>query len=53
MIYLDSNIFISAALYDDISGKNARQIIKDVRCGDIKACTSTLTFYEVYWIVKK
>jgi len=53
LIYLDSNIFISAALYDNLSGKNARQIIKDVRCGDIRASTSTLTFDEVYWIVKK
>lgn len=55
MIYLDSNVFISAALYgdDDEHGRNARKIIKEVRLGDDEASTSTLTFDEVYWIVKK
>ncbi|MGA1821460.1 MAG: type II toxin-antitoxin system VapC family toxin [Thermoplasmatota archaeon] len=53
MIYLDSNVFICAALYDDATGEYARDIIKRVRCGEFRASTSTLTFDEVYWIVKR
>lgn len=53
MIYLDSNVFISAALYDDEAGENSRKIIKVVRLGNFEASTSTLTFDEVYWIVKR
>lgn len=53
MIYLDSNVFICAALYDDEMGKRARTILKEIRSGRFEGCTSTLTFDEVYWIVKK
>jgi hypothetical protein len=53
LIYLDSNIFISAALYEDEVGNNSRKIIKEIRLGNYEASTSTLTFDEVYWIVKR
>ena len=53
MIYLDSNVFISAALYGDEVGNRARTILKGIRSGGFEACTSTLTFDEVYWVVKK
>lgn len=53
MIYLDSNVFISAALYEDDAGINSRKIIKEIRLGNFEASTSTLTFDEVYWIVKR
>jgi len=53
LIYLDSNVFISAALYDDEVGDNAREILRRVRTGVEDAATSALTFDEVCWIVRK
>lgn len=53
MIYLDSNVFISAALYDEDIGPLARKVLNLIRLGKVEACTSTLTFDEVYWIVKR
>ncbi len=53
MSYIDSNLFIYAALYEDERGKKARDHIKDVRKGKKVEYTSALTFDEVFWIVKK
>ncbi len=53
MIYIDSNIFIYAAVYQDDKGNNARKLIKKITDGEIIATTSALTFDEVFWIVKK
>lgn len=53
MIYLDSNIFIIAALYSDEKGEKAKGILRDIRDGKEKAATSVLTFDEVFWKVRK
>jgi len=53
MIYIDSNVFIHAAIHQDTKGDNARKLIKNVTDGEIIATTSALTFDEVFWIVKK
>ncbi|MEE8359200.1 MAG: type II toxin-antitoxin system VapC family toxin [Candidatus Hydrothermarchaeales archaeon] len=53
MIYLDSNVFIIAALYTDDVGEKARELIKAIEEGEVKAATSALTYDEVYWAVKK
>jgi len=53
MIYIDSNVFIYAALYQDARGDNARKLVKEVTDGEIIASTSSLTFDEVFWVVKK
>ncbi len=53
MSYIDSNLFIYAALYDDERGKKTRGFIKDIREGNETVFTSALTFDEVFWIVKK
>ncbi len=52
MIYLDSNVFITAALYTNDIGETARELIKAVEDGKVKAATSALTYDEVYWAVK-
>jgi len=51
--YLDSNLFIYAALYDDDRGEKARDHIKMLREEDEVHYTSALTFDEVFWIVKQ
>lgn len=53
MKYIDSNLFIYAALYSDERGEKARNFIKKVRKGDREAVTSALTFDEVFWKVRK
>ena len=53
MIYIDSNVFIYAAIYPDDKGNNARKLIQKITDGEIIAVTSSLTFDEVFWIVKK
>lgn len=50
MKYLDSNIFIYAAIYTGKKAERAREILKNVVKGDI-AITSTLTIDEVIWAI--
>lgn len=49
MIYIDSNVFIFAALNREELGEKARAILKDVQEGKKAAATSALTFDEVAW----
>ncbi len=53
MIYIDSNVFIFAALNNEELGDSARLILEEVENGNMGALTSVLTFDEVIWIVKK
>ena len=53
MIYLDSNIFIFACLNSDELGERSRQLLRSVEQGNTEAATSTLSFDEIVWAVKK
>lgn len=53
MQYIDSNLFIYAALSKNEKGEKARDRIKNIRKGYIKAVTSALTFDEVFWKVQQ
>ena len=53
MIYLDSNVFIYAALNEEEKGNKSRELIKIIRTGGQRAATSSLTFDEFLWKVKK
>ena len=53
MIYLDSNIFIYAAVNTQEPGEKARSLLQRIQQGDEKAETSALTFEEVFWAIKK
>jgi len=53
LIYLDSNVFIYAALNSEKLGEKARSLMARVQKGDIKAITCSLTFDELVWSVKK
>ena len=52
MIYLDSNVFINAILYDDVKGQQSRNLLSFIQA-EQPAATSALTFDEVNWIVRK
>ncbi len=53
MIYLDSNIFIYSALDCGETGKNAELLLNLLESGKFSACTASLTFDEVVWVVAK
>jgi predicted nucleic acid-binding protein len=53
MIYLDANVFIFANLNSQSIGDAARSLLRDVQVGKVEAATSTLSFDELTWAVKK
>jgi len=53
MLYLDSNVFIYAALNTEKIGDRARALLKKVQHGEEQASSSALTFDELVWAVKK
>lgn len=53
MNYFDSNLVIYAILDDTGIGEWARKNLEKVQDGEMPACTSFLTFDEVFYKVKK
>lgn len=53
MLYLDTNIFVNAAINEDETGNRARFIISQATRGKVKAITSVITWDEVFWAIKK
>jgi len=53
VLYLDSNVFIYAALNTEDIGDRARALLRRVEQGEEKASSSALTFDELVWAVKK
>ena len=53
MIYLDANVFVLASLNNEERGDRARTLLRDVQSGELEAASSTLTFDELVWAVKK
>ncbi|MGA1822956.1 MAG: type II toxin-antitoxin system VapC family toxin [Thermoplasmatota archaeon] len=52
-MYIDSNIFIFAALDRSDLGDNCRKILDMIQNGDLTCASSYLTIDEVIWIIKK
>jgi predicted nucleic acid-binding protein len=55
-LYVDSNIFIYPAIYDPLSipeAATATARLREIASGAIEACTSTLTWDEVTWVVRR
>ena len=53
VLYLDANIFIFAALNTEKEGEKALALLLRIQNGEEQAVTSSLTFDEVFWEVKK
>ena len=56
MPYIDSNVFIYPILYEEEQEPKVKQAIetlRDVENGKMPAFTSTLTWDEVVWVVRK
>lgn len=53
-LYLDSNVFIYAAIYREAGkGGVAKRILLKLARGEIEGCTSSLTWDELVWVVKR
>jgi len=53
LLYLDSGVFIYAALSREPVGIRARQLLQEVSDGNEDASSCALTFDEVVWVVQK
>jgi predicted nucleic acid-binding protein len=53
MLYLDSGVFIYAALSREAIGNRARALLQRIRDGREDAASCSLSFDELFWIVKK
>ena len=55
-LYVDSNIFIYPAVYDPAAipeAAKARARLQEIASGSIEAYTSTVTWDEVTWVVRR
>lgn len=52
--YIDSNVFLYPVLYNDLKeSETAGEILSNIEKKDIHAYTSTLTWYEISYVVEK
>ena len=52
-LYIDANIFLNAALYTDEKAQKCRKLLENIALGKESACTATLTWDEVVFILRK
>jgi len=55
MHYIDANVFIYPVLYEErnLKAKNSKIILLSIEKGELSAYTSTLTWDEVVWTIRK
>jgi len=53
MLYIDTNIFVYAALNTEDYGDRAAALLQKIAQRKEQAITSVLTFDEIFWAVKK
>jgi len=56
LLYVDSNIFMYPIIYDETAikeAKKSREFLTEIAGGKIEAYTSTLTWNEIAWIIRK
>jgi len=51
--YLDSNVFVYAALYESEKADGARHILREIVEGDSEAATASLTLDEVTYVLER
>jgi len=53
-VYVDSNIFISSLIYErSVKAGNTNRVLAAIEKGEVSAYTSTLTWDEVVWVVRR
>ena len=56
MLYIDSNVFLYPIIYDSkviIEAKKSKDFLFKIAQGDAEACTATITWDEIAWVIRK
>jgi len=55
MHYIDADVFIYPVLYEEqnLKAKNSKKVLLSIEKGELSAYTSTLTWDEVVWTIRK
>lgn len=56
MKYVDANVFVYPVIYDESKVKEARlakRVLLRIAKGEIEACTASLTWDELVWVVRR
>jgi len=56
LLYIDSNVFLYPIVYDSefiVEAKKAKDFLFKIAQGDVEACTATITWDEIAWVVRK
>ncbi|MEM3697260.1 MAG: type II toxin-antitoxin system VapC family toxin [Candidatus Bathyarchaeia archaeon] len=56
MLYIDSNVFLYPIIYDSeviIEAKKSKDFLLKIAQGTVEACTATITWDEIAWIIRK
>ena len=56
MLYIDSNVFLYPIIYDSkviIEAKKSKDFLFKIAQGDVEACTATITWDEIAWVIRK
>ncbi|MGQ9552138.1 MAG: type II toxin-antitoxin system VapC family toxin [Candidatus Bathycorpusculaceae bacterium] len=56
LLYIDSNIFLHAIIYDlqtIAEARNSKDLLLKIARGEVEAYTATITWDEIAWILRK
>ncbi len=56
MLYVDSNVFLYPIVYDSeviVEAKKSKDFLLKIAQGSVEACTATITWDEIAWVVRK
>lgn len=56
MLYVDSNVFLYPIVYDSeviVEAKKSKDFLLKIAEGSVEACTATITWDEIAWVVRK
>ena len=56
MLYIDSNVFLYPVLYDSeavVEARKSKEFLLKIAQGGVEACTATVTWDEVVWVIRK
>lgn len=56
LLYVDSNVFLYPVIYDPVpvsKAARAKSFLKEIALGRVEAYTSSITWDEIVWVVRK
>ena len=56
LLYVDSNVFLYPVIYDEkavVEAKKSREFLLKIALAKVEACTSSVTWDEVVWVIRR